>query len=188
MVRPNDLVSAVLYTLKQSDAITTDVTFIGYEPDIDSEPIKLPIIEVSLGQQIDATLSNTDFVEYVTDDSGDQIGRKFETLYEQEITISAWTAQDSMYEPRSIGDSIRDSIYPHTTNGPNKPLRHPKDNRVLDEVWNVTILEGSHTDELGRTPTLRRWEQTINIAASEQYIVQANELPISAFNDSVNDE
>ncbi len=181
MVRPNELVEALLYTLKQSDNIPDSASFVGYEPDIDSEPIKMPLIEVSLGTQFEISEENTDFIGYVTDADGNQVGRRFESLYEQELTIAAWTAHGSKYDPRTISDAVRDEIYAHTTAGPNKPLRHPEDDRVLDEVWKVTITEGEHTDDLGRSPTLRRWEELISISASEQYVTDAED-PIDGFN------
>lgn len=176
MVRPNELVEAVLYTLQQSENIPDAAKFVGYEPDINSQPIKLPLIEVSLSTQFELNEENSDFVGYVTDSAGNQIGRKFESLYEQELTIAAWTVHDSSYDPREIGSVVRDEIYAHTTEGPNQPLRHPDDDRVLDEVWKITVTEGEHTDDLGTSPLLRRWEEIITISASEQYVTSEDTI------------
>lgn len=179
MVRPKELVEGVLYTLQQSDDIPDSASFIGFEPDIDSQPINLPLIEVSITTQIEVDETNTDFVGFKTDADGNEIGRIYETLYTQEMTVASWTAQGSKYNPRNIGNYVRDALYSHETGGPNEPLRHPDDNRALDDVWRFEIIEGEHTDDLGTSPTLRRWEEIIEVSASEQYIT--DEKPIEGF-------
>lgn len=181
MVRPKELVEAVLFTLQQSDDLPEEANFVGYEPDIDSESIKLPLVEVSMGTQLEVNESNTDFVGFRTDDNGNDIGRIYETLYTQELTVAVWTAQGSKYSPRDMGDTVRDELYAHETAGPDQPLRHPEDGRRLDEVWRFWITEGAHTDDLGTSPTLRRWEETIQISASEQYVTDADQPPTSGF-------
>ena len=187
MVRPKELVEAVLYTLQQSDDLPNETNFVGYEPDINSESIKLPLIEVTLESQVEVSESNTDFVGYRFDGNGNRIGKIFESLYTQELSISAWTAHGSRFSPRDISDTIRDELYAHETGGPEQPLRHPDDNRVLDEVWRFDILSGDQTDDLGRSPTLRRWEQSIEIAASERYLTNSPNATIESidFNDTV---
>lgn len=182
MVRPKELVEAVLYTLQQSTDLPDAANFVGYEPDINSESIKLPLVEVSLATQIEIDESNTDFIGFKTDSNGNDIGRIYESMYMQELNVSVWTAQGSKYSPREMGNTIRDELYAHTTVGANKPLRHPDDDRELDEVWRFKIIEGSHTDDLGTSPILRRWEEIIQISASEQYVTDADEPPTSGFN------
>jgi hypothetical protein len=180
MVRPKELVEALLYTLQQSDSLPDAANFVGYEPDIQSESIKLPLVEVSLSTQFEIDESNTDFIGYKYDSDGRELGRIYESLYSQELTVAVWTAHGSKYSPRELGDVVRDELYNHETQGPGNPLRHPEDGRVLDEVWRVSIIEGAHTDELGRSPTLRRWEETLEISASEQYVT--DEDPIASAN------
>lgn len=182
MARPQELVEAVLYTLQQSSDLPEAASYIGYEPDIDGESIKLPLIEVSPATQIEIDETNTDFVGFKTDNSGNQIGRIYESLYTQELNIAVWTAHGSKYSPRDISDVVRDELYAHSTGGPNKPLHHPEDNRVLDEVWRFWIMEGAHTDDLGTSPTLRRWEEIVQISASEQYVTDADSV-IDAVNE-----
>lgn len=187
MVRPNELVEAVLYTLQQSAGLPDETNFVGYEPDINSESIKLPLIEVTPETQVEVSESNTDFIGYRYDDNGNEFGKIFESLYTLEITISAWTAHGSRFSPRDISDTIRDKLYAHETGGPEKPLRHPDDDRELDEVWRFDILSGDQTDDLGTSPTLRRWEQSIEIAASERYLTNSPNATIESidFNDTV---
>lgn len=179
MVRPQQLIDAVLYTLQSSDDIPSAASFVGYEPDIDSESIKLPLIEVSLGPQAHLSEMNTDFVGFKTDESGRDIGRIYESLYTLQMNVSVWTAHGSKFSPRKIMDSIRDALYAHDTAGPNLPLRSP-DGSPVDEVWRFAIQQGEQTDDLGTSPTLRRWQQTIVVSASEQYVTD-EENPVEGF-------
>jgi hypothetical protein len=181
MVRPKEIVESIVLVLQSSDGLPDEANYVGYEPDIDSESIKLPLVEVSMGQMLEIDETNSDFVGVRTDSNGNDIGRIYETLYTQDIEISVWTAQDSKYSPRDLSDAVRDAMYSYTIAGPNKTLPHP-DLGTLDEVWRVDIISGGHTDDLGTSPTLRRWRQVIEISASEQYLTDADEPPVEAIN------
>lgn len=194
MTRPQELVEGVLYTLQKSDKLPDKMSFIGYEPDIESEPIKLPIIEVDMGTQVSIDEVNTDFVGFEEDESGNDVGRIYQTLYTQELRVSVWTAQDSRYDPRDISDDVRTELYSHVTSGPGKPLRHPDDDRILGDTFRIWMTEGEHTDDLSTSPSLRRWEITMFISASEEFIVQPDAGVIESFdqatslNDVLDDE
>lgn len=181
MVRPKQLVESILYVLKNEADLPDHSSFVGYEPDIDSESLKLPLIEVSMGVQVEIDESNTDFVGFRKDDDGNNIGRVYETLYSQELNVSVWTAQGSKYSPRKMSSAVRDALYNYTTTGPQETLPHP-DIGPLDEVWRVKVTEGEHTDDLGTSPTLRRWREIVQINASERYITDSDEPPASGFN------
>lgn len=181
MVRPKELVESILYVLQNEGSFPEKTNVVGYEPDINSESIKLPLIEVSMGVQIEINDMNTDLVDTRTDSDGNEIGRVYETLYTQDIEISVWTAHGSNYSPRDMSNIVRDTLYRYTTHGPNDDLPHP-DIGVLDEVWNLDIIQGEHTDDLGTSPTLRRWQENVEISASERYITDADEPPVSGFN------
>lgn len=168
MVRPQEIVDSVLYTLQQSDDIPDDTNFLGFEPDIENQAIKLPLIEVSTGVQTDLSEINTDFVSFVEDESGNHVGRVYETLYVIEITVAVWTAAGSKYDAREIGNYVRDALYQHDTAGPGRPLQNP-DGSSVNEVWRFIVESGEQTDDFSTSPTLRRWEQRLAISASEQY-------------------
>lgn len=168
MVRPQEIVDAVVYTLQQSDDLPDETNFLGFEPDIENQPINLPLIEVSTGVQTDLSEMNTDFVSFIEDGDGNQVGRVYETLYTIEITVAAWTAAGSRYDPREIGNYVRDALYQHDTAGPDKPLTK-SDGSTVDEVWRFIVESGEQTDDFSTSPTLRRWEQRLVVSASEQY-------------------
>lgn len=173
MVRSKKLVQSVLYSLQENADLPETTQFVGYEPDINSESIKLPLVEVSLGTKLQISEMNSDFTGARLDESGNEIGKNFVSLYSQDITIAVWTAHASKYSPRELSDEVRTALYAHTTTGPRQPLLDPVDESPLDEVWRFVITEGSHTDDLATSPTLRRWEETIQVFASERYITDA---------------
>ena len=180
MVRPQELIDSVLITLQQHPDIPDSANFVGYTPDISSESIKLPVVEVSPGPQSKLSEMNSEFVGYAEDDAGRDIGRIYEALYSMELNVAVWTAHGSKYSPREISNAVRDALYAHETAGPAKPLRNP-DGSPVDEVWRFAMQEGEQTDDLTTSPTLRRWEQTLTINASEQYVADSEEPPLADF-------
>lgn len=180
MVRPRTIISAIIHSLQQSDDIPSETNFVGYNPDINSESIKLPVIVVSTGPRVNLSDTNTDFIGHKTDDSGDEIGYIYSTLYTFELDVAVWTAHDSKYSPRIIGDAVRDVLYSHASSGPALPLTYPDDGSPIDDVWRFILQDGSQNDDLTTSPTLRRWEQTVTVSASERYVQDGPER-IDAF-------
>lgn len=180
MVRPQELIDAILFTLQQADRLPSGTNFVGYEPDTSSESIKLPLVEVSTGPMTRDNLTNTELVGFVEDHDGQQIGRRYVSNYRLMLDVSVWTAHGSKYSARDLGNIVRDALYAHDTSGPNEPLRHP-DNSTIDEVWHVNLQDASQTDDLGTSPTLRRWEQTMVVAASEEYVSRSDSPAASGF-------
>jgi len=186
MVRPQELIEAVLYTLQTSADLPDSANYVGYTPDINSESIKLPLIEVSPGPQTHLSEMNTDFVGFKTDDSGREVGRIYESLYTLQLNVAVWTAHGSRFSPRDIADAVRDELYAHATAGPDLPLKNP-DGSPVDEVWRFALQEGEQTDDLTTSPTLRRWQQTVVVSASEQYVTD-EEDPATAFNANISQQ
>jgi len=177
MVRPQGLIEAVLVTLQNESELPSAANFVGYTPDIASESIKLPVIEVSPGPQEQISEMNTDLVGYTTDDAGNRTGKIYESLYTLELNVAVWTAHGSKFSPRDISDTVREALYAHETAGPNEPLRNP-DGSPVDEVWRFAMQEGEQTDDLTTSPSLRRWQQTLLVSASEQYVTDSDAPPI----------
>jgi hypothetical protein len=176
MVRVKELIEAVLNVLKQSGQLPSETNFIGVEPDMDTQPIKLPLVEVSSQRQEEVQETNTSFVGFRTDDDGNQIGKVFQSLYYETLEISVYTAQGSKFDPKELGQAVRDVMFGFSTKGPNKTLIHP-DFGPVNEVYMVEMLYGNHTDDLGTSPPLRRWTQELEIYASEQYLTDADSPP-----------
>jgi len=176
MVRPQEIIEATIFTLQESSNIPDAANYVDNTPDISTQSIKLPVIEVSIGPQRILADENTDFIGTKTDNNGREIGRIYESLYTLELYVVTYTAQGSKYSARDISDSIRDELYAYDTSGPNETLVHPE-NGPVDEVWRFDIIEGVHTDDLNTNPTLRRWQQDVLVSASEQYVTTDVEDP-----------
>jgi len=169
MVRVQEIIDAFLYAFKTSEKIPDDITYVGYMPDIDTEALKLPILHIEILDRNEIGRMNTDFVAYYKDDNGNDIGKVYQSVFETTLQMSVWTAQGSRHDPRKIGDRVRDEIYTYTKKGPGKTLTTPR-GETLDEVWHVVLETANHTDDMGTSPVLRRWQQNVRVRASEQFI------------------
>jgi len=168
MVRPNEIVDAIIFEVQDSGRMPETASYIDRIPDIDTDALKLPIIEVSLLDTTSLTSFNSDFVGYRTNDSGDEIGRIYDSDYLATIEASLWTAQGSKYNPEILSNDLRTLLYEFDTNVGQATLRHP-DLGDLDEVWRFSLESGTHTDDLTTTPPLRKWTETISVYAIEEH-------------------
>jgi hypothetical protein len=169
MVRVQEIIDAFLYAFQTSEKIPDDITYVGYMPDIDTEALKLPILHIEILDRNEIGRMNTDFVAYYKDDNGNDIGKVYQSVFETTLQMSVWTAQGSRHDPRKIGDRVRDEIYTYTKKGPGKTLTTSR-GETLDEVWHVVLETANHTDDMGTSPVLRRWQQNVRVRASEQFI------------------
>jgi len=168
MVRAREILDAIIYELKESPSIPDALSYIDREPDIDTDAIKLPVLEVSL---IDTTKDRdltSDFVGFKKDDSGRDVGRVYHSSYLARIEISVWTAQGSRYDPEELSDRVRTVLYRFDTQVNNEPLVHPEKGE-LTEIWDFAVEDGSHTDDLTTTPPLRKWTERIEVYAIEEH-------------------
>jgi hypothetical protein len=185
MARPQDIVDALIVSLKNNTDITSEATFIGFEPDGDTQPINLPIVQVDPdGDMNDETLVNSQFVEFAKDDDGNDIGRIFERLFRLELTVAVWTAQRSSFDPRAIADEVRVTLFEHETSGPAEDLVL-EDGTVLDEVWQFDVGTARQADDLSTSPPLRRWEQDITVSSGEQFVSLADEATVKQIDQDV---
>lgn len=182
MVQPQEIIDAIVSELENSAEITSEANFLGFEPDIDSNPVKLPLVQVSSETKVNVDENNSNFIEFTTDQDGNNTGRRFQTLYTQEFEVASWTAQGSKFESHEVGDAVRRALLPLTTSGPEKPLVNPETGEELDDVWNVRLLETQRTDDLGTSPTLRQRTEIVEVSASEQYVIEADEPAATGFN------
>lgn len=180
MVRPDDLVGAVIRSLKRSGRLPEAANYMDHEPAINTEAVKLPVVAVSPETQVRVSETNSDLVGYKEDDDGNRVGRIYQSLYELPLNVAVWTAQDSRYDARELGQAIRDTLYEHDTKAEAADL-HYDDGEPIDELWRFRVSQGEHTNDLTTSPPLRRWQQNITLSASEQYVVTPEEAPVSGY-------
>lgn len=180
MVRPDELVSAVAHSIAESGRLPDSTNYMDHQPSIETESVKLPIVEVSPDTQVRVSDTNSDLVGFEEDADGNRVGRIYQSLYELDLTVAVWTAQDSRYDAREMGRAVRDTLYEHDTKGEGADL-HYEDGSPIDELWQFRVVQGEHTDDLTTSPPIRRWETVVTLAASEQYTVTPDEGPVKGY-------
>lgn len=160
-MRPRDVIERVVLAVKESGRLPDETNYVGYEPNMDTEAIKLPLLEVVTISQARIAEHNTDEVGVVEDDSGNSVGRVFDALYQLTIEVNIWTAHGSKYDPNVLGDKVYTALYEYDSHGP--------DRNLADEIWRVRLGDGEPDEDFTTSPTLRRWSQTVDIWAHESF-------------------
>jgi hypothetical protein len=160
-MRPQEVIEAVVDAVKSSGRLPDRTNYVGYEPNIDTESIKLPLLEVVTVTSARIAEHNTDEVGTITDDEGNEVGRVFDALYQLTIEVNVWTAQGSKHDPNVLGDSVYTALYDYDSAGPSKEL--------ADDVWRVRLGDGGPDEDFTTSPTLRRWSQEVDIWAYETF-------------------
>jgi len=168
MVSTQEVIDAIIYALESSDVVTDDASYIDHDPDITTEAIKLPVIQVSPNIKNRISDENTDFIGLVDGESENSVKEVYEALYTLDVTIAAWTAEGSQYSGREIQESITEALFKYETSGMNEPLKK-SDGSVVDDIWRFTVQTGEQNDDLNTTPTLRRWRKTVVVSMSETF-------------------
>lgn len=168
-MRPSELIEEIVLAIRDSGLLPDRTNYVGYEPNIDTEAIKLPLVEVVILDEVRIAEHNTDRVGTITDDDGNAVGKLFHALYQLSLEVNVWTAQDSKHDPDDLGNEIYTALYRYDSAGPGESL--------ADDVWRVRLGDGEPDDDFTTSPTLRRWSQTLDVwayedfATTEDYIV-----------------
>lgn len=160
-MRPKDVVETVVGAIEDSGRLPDSTNYVGYEPDIDSEAIKLPLVEVSVASEARIDEHNTDEVGQLYDEDGNAVSRVYHSLYQLTIEVNVWTAQGSRYDSRDLGDAVYRALYQYDSAGPGRDL--------ASEVWRVRVGDGGPDEDFSTSPTLRRWSQDVDIWAYEEF-------------------
>lgn len=160
-MRPKNVIETVVDTLKESGRLPDSTNYVGYEPDMDSEAIKLPLLEVVTVSEARIDDHNTDEQGVILDDDGNAVSRVYHSLYQLSIEVNIWTAQGSKYDPRDLGNEVYRELYQYDSAGPGREL--------ADEVWRVRVGDGNPDEDFSTSPTLRRWSQEVDIWAYESF-------------------
>lgn len=160
-MRPRKVIEAVVSAVKNSGKLPDKTNYVGYEPNIDTEAIKLPLLEVVTVSSARIADHNTDEQGVIEDDNGNAVGRVFHSLYQLTIEVNVWTAQGSRYDPNVLGDGVYSALYNYDSAGPSEDL--------ADDIWRVRIGDGGPDEDFGTSPTLRRWSQEVDIWAYETF-------------------
>lgn len=182
MARPRELIEAVVSAIQSAGTLPSGTNYVGYEPNIDTEAIKLPLLEVVTVSEARIDDHNTDFQGVIEDDNGNAVGQVFHALYNLTIEVNIWTAHGSQYDPDVLGDAVYSALYQYDSAGPDLDLH--------DDIWRVRVGDGEPDEDFTTSPTLRRWSQEVDLWAYEtfttdkEYIVNVTPPTADGFGDS----
>lgn len=170
MVAPQDSIRAVARALERSTEFPNSVSTILHEADPSSEDadVDLPLLEIQPIEVVEPVIHNTDLVGYATDSNGNEIAAVYDSEYEMRLQLDIWTSTDDGYDPDDLGDSLRRALYNHSSYGPKQPLPD-EDGSPITDIFYFRIGDGDRTDDMLRTPTVRRWSQEVELWAFEQF-------------------
>lgn len=160
-MRPREVIETVVKVIKESGKLPSKTNYVGYQPNIDTEAIKLPLLEVATVSEARIDEHNTDEQGVIEDDEGMAVGRVFHSLYNLTIEVNVWTAQGSQYGPNLLGDKVYSALYQYDSNGPKRSL--------AEDIWRVRVGDGEPDEDFTTSPTLRRWTQEVDIWAYEEF-------------------
>lgn len=170
MVSPKESLQAVALAIARSGELPSEMSVLLEEADETSEnaDVDLPLLEIEIMDVDNVVVSNTDFVGYVTDGSGNHTGRVYESEYELSLDLNLWTTTDDGYDPDDLGERLRKALYPHSSYGPQKSFRD-EEGAAIDQITYFTLGNGDRVDDLLMSPTVRRWNQEVELWASEEF-------------------
>lgn len=169
MVSPSDAMLGLGLALNRSDKIPDEMSYLLHEADLqnDDANVDLPMIEITPVDVDHVHPSNSDFVDFTTNDEGSQTGRVYHTEYQMEVEIDIWTASDGGYDVDELGDALREALYPHSSFGPQEPFLD-EDGKEM-QIFRFSIESGERQDDIIQTPTVRRWRQEVEIWAFDEF-------------------
>lgn len=193
-IRPDETITAVRDSIESSPNVPSDVDYLEKEPDLtgDEGNVKLPLVTIQPVSEVRITDFNTDLSDYVLDSNGNRVGRVFTGEYRLDLQIDIWTASGSSHDQRDIGNAVWDALYPHDSKSAGRSFTDSNGSDI-QSIWKVRVGDGEPANDLAKTPTLRRWRQSLTLWAfhrfdtTEDYVATVNGPSDDGFSDSDGD-
>lgn len=166
MVQSHTVLQSLVTALKESGRLPSATTYSTWELDQDNGQanVKPPVVEITSIDVARSRPHNTDLIDHVTNDDGQEIGYLFRALFEMPVQIDVWTAEGDRYNPKEIGEQIRYALYEYDSAQLGNPLPDPDDpSTPLDGIDHFTLDDGQVANDLSMTPALRRWRQSAEV-------------------------
>lgn len=160
----------VARSIAESNELPAEMSLLLQEADISSDDanVDMPVLEIQPVEVDNVVVSNTDFVGFITDDNGNHTGRIYYSEYEMTMEIQIWTTRDDGYDPDALGERLRSALYQYSSYGPQRPFLD-EDGETIDQITYFRLDTGERTDDLIRTPTVRRWSQEVELWGCEEF-------------------
>lgn len=179
MVNQRETIEIIGRTLKESPKIPDQMSYLLREADPEGADanVSVPLIEI---QNIDTTRddpTNSNFVDYLTNDAGEQVGYVYQTTWEMSLEIDIWTADGSDNDVDEFAAQMREVLYAYDTRGHDKQFRDENGEPVSD-IWGFALQDGQRNDSLVETPSVRRWRQNARVRGAEVFTSTTENPPV----------
>lgn len=170
MVAPADSMKTVARAIANSGNLPSDMSLLLHEADADNQDadVDIPLLEIELVDSERVHPNNTDLVGWKVDDDDNRIGRIYHSEYELTLEIDVWTAANDDYDANEMGKAVRNALYPYSSYGPQQSFTD-ENGQPIDEIFRFVISDGTRSDDLIQTPTVRRWRQEVELWAYEEF-------------------
>lgn len=187
MVSSREAVQIIANTLRRSDKYPDDMSYILDEPDPEGRDSAVSV-PVTVLQDIDTRRddpSNSNFVEYLTNDDGEQVGKIYETKWEMSLQIAIWTASGSHTTVDTLGRHLYEILYQYDSRGPADTFVDA-DGEPISSIYDFSLRERSRDDSLVETPSVRRWQQSARVRGVQTMVQTADEPPLREYDETIN--
>jgi hypothetical protein len=166
MATPTEIVEEIVTALEDSEAMPDGVSYLQqtYDGENLDANVPIPVVQLSIPAATSITEFNSDSVGFVKDDEGNNIGRIYHSEYEltvQADIISVDELSDPEKRIESLIESLRTALYEYDSSGPAEELH--------EDIWKFELGTGERSDEINKTPTVRRWVQDIECWSYEEF-------------------
>lgn len=171
------VMDSILTAIQESGRMPSSMSYSTWELDAEGgqSNVRTPVIEITPINTVRSRPHNTDFIDFATNQNGEQIGYIFRGKFEMPLQIDIWTQEGSKYSPRELGGKLKMALYEYDDLQLGRPLPDPNNpSQSANDIDRFIIEDGEPANDLTMTPSLRRWRHNLEVWFSE-YINTAEE-------------
>jgi hypothetical protein len=172
----------------EDSRMPAELDVILQEPDAEGrDAVKtLPLLLVELDEVERPAVTNSDFVGYKKNDSGERVAEVYESEWQATARIELWTADGSDNNVDRLGETLHEVLYSHDSRGTDEFFTDENGDAVKS-LWNFSLRDGQREDDLIQNPSVRRWRQLADIYAARFYVEEAGD-PLQGAQTTILDE
>lgn len=171
MATPDQIRDSIVEVLSSSGKLPATTSYVTFEPDAEGAQadLLLPIVEVRTEQTIRSDPFNTDIVDVVTDQFGNEIGCLIHYRYEMDVSIRVWTAETGPHDPEPLMNTINRVLREYDKAQMDKRLPDPvTPTQPLKGAVRIRLGESSPDHDMTMDFACRRWEHIVEVYAFDE--------------------
>lgn len=179
MVQSRDALTIIADTLRRSPKMPEEMSYVLREPDPDGQDsaVSVPVTVLKDTETTRDDPSNDNLTGYLENDAGERVGKIYETKWQMSLQIDIWTAAGSDYNVDTLGQELHEVLYAYDTRGPDRTFVDDE-GEPRELIYDFTLQNGSRNDNLGQTPSVRRWRQLARVRGAEQLTTTSDNPPV----------